>query len=70
MSSKVKRPSFLAALLLAVAVICVGIAIFYFMVDTSFLADDFGRHITHGIGFVGLGILFLVGAIIVWRRKA
>ncbi len=69
MSSEGTRPLLLAVLLLVIGVICISIGIFYYTVDTNFLADDFGRHITHGTVFGGLGILFLIGAFIVWRRK-
>ncbi|HEV2139256.1 MAG TPA: hypothetical protein VGR53_10490 [Nitrososphaerales archaeon] len=69
-SSKGNGPAALSALLLVVGVICLGIGIFYFTVDTNFLADDFGRHITHGIVFTGLGILFLIGVFFSRRRRS
>ena len=58
-----------ALLLIVLAVICLGAGIFYFTIDTNFLADDFGRHIKHGIAFTGLGIIFVIGVVIVWWRK-
>ena len=54
------------ALILGVA--SLGLGIFYFTTDTRFLADDFGRHRTHGIAATGFGIALIVAGIIVWQR--
>jgi len=66
-NDKTKRS--LAFILLALAALSLALGAYYFTVDTSFLADDFGRHPTHGIAFTGLGILMAAGGFLLWPRK-
>ena len=60
----------LPAVLFVLAALCIALGVFYFSVDTNFLADDFGRHPTHGIAATGLGIVLAIAGIVARRRQA
>ncbi len=53
---------------LALGIAAIGVGIMYFTINTSFLADDFGKHSTHGAASTGVGIALIVGGIVGWRR--
>ena len=55
--------------LIAVAIACVGLAIFYITVKSSFLASHYGHQPKHAVVFGGLAVLALVAANVVWRRR-
>ncbi len=58
-----------ATILLVLAVVCAVMSIFYFSVDTGFLADDIGRHIKHGFAFGGAAVVFLLAGVVLGRRS-
>jgi len=59
----------IAAGLIVVAAACVGLAIFYLTVKSTFLATHYGTQPKHSLIFGGLGVLALVGASIAWRSR-
>lgn len=60
----------LPAGLIVVAVVCVGIAIFFATQKTGLLASSVGIHHKHAIVFGGLAVLALIAANIAHRRSA
>jgi divalent metal cation (Fe/Co/Zn/Cd) transporter len=59
----------LAAALIVIALVCLGLAIFYFTQKTTFLAGAPARiQLKHGLLFAGLAVLSAIGANILWRR--
>ena len=61
----------LAALLIAIALVCLALAIFYFTQKTTFLAGPPARiQIKHGLLFAVLAVVSAVGANILWRRTS
>ena len=59
----------IAAGLIAVAIACAGLAIFYITVKSTFLASHYGHQPKHAIVFGGLAVLALIAANMVWRRR-
>jgi NADH:ubiquinone oxidoreductase subunit 6 (subunit J) len=60
----------LAALFLVLAVVFVAIAIFYFLVRTSLLANSTAIHYKHAIIFLVLAVLALIAANFVRPKTA
>jgi hypothetical protein len=61
----------LAAVLIAIAVICLALAIFYFTQKTTFLAGSPAKiQLKHGLLFAGLAVISAIGANILWRRHS
>ena len=61
----------LAAVLIAIALICLALAILYFTQKTTFLAGSPAKiQVKHGLLFAGLAIVSAIGANILWRRKS
>jgi flagellar biosynthesis/type III secretory pathway M-ring protein FliF/YscJ len=64
------RSNRLAAVgLVAVAVICAALAVFYMTVKSTFLASHYGHQPKHALLFAGLAVIALIAASIVWRRR-
>ena len=61
----------LASGLVVVALICAGLAIFYFTQKTTFLAwwSTDKIQLKHGLLFAVLAVIALIAANIVWRRE-
>ena len=59
----------IAAGLIAVAVACAGLAVFYMTVKSTFLASHYGHQPKHALVFGGVALLALIAANIVWRRR-
>ena len=59
----------IAAGLVVAGVACIGLAIFYLTVKSSFLATHYGTQPKHAVIFGGLAVLALVGASIAWRSR-
>lgn len=56
-------------ILVVLGLACALISIFYFSVDTAFLAADFGRHVKHGLAFGGAAVVLLLLGIVLSRRS-
>lgn len=61
----------IASGLIVVALICAGLAVFYFTQKTTFLAwwSTEKIQVKHGLLFAVLAVVALVAANIVWRRE-
>ena len=61
----------IAVFLLAVAVVCIGLAVYYLVVKTTFLASPpAATHWKHALLFAAIAVVALFAANIAWRHKA
>ena len=64
-----RRNRALAAALIVIAVVCLGLAFFYFTQKTTLLASPPAQiHLKHALLFTALAVVSAIGANIVWRR--
>lgn len=59
-----------AWIVLALALVFIGVAVFYATSDTSFLAGRYGKHNKHAILFAALAVLSLIAASFARPRRS